>query len=150
MASWFQAEVEFRLEGRCILRPDEVQGEQLDRLAFLQDVGLIQDWHPARTIDRIFEPDSNGFVAIFEGDLRLFLQPRIKGAVALPVIAITRIGHEIAKILPPVDQMAVLRRVGAALLDKVECMTICRVVSKHRGNTQLSTPIEVLKSASVD
>ena len=150
MASWFEAAVKFRFQGSCILRPDEVSGKLPDRLGFLQEVGLIQHLHPASGIERRFEPGSNGSVDIFEGDLCLSFRPNSVYGVALPVIAITRIGQEIARILPPVDQMAVLRRVGAALLDEVECMDICRVVSRHSGNTQLSTPIEVLKSASVD
>ena len=150
MASRFEEEVEFRLRGNVILRRNELMGERLDRLVFLEEVGLIQHWHPAGGINRKFEPGPDGFVAIFEGDLCLLLRAHGKDGVGLPVIPITRIGQEIAKILPPVDEMAVLRRVGEALRGKVKYMHICRVVARDGDGVQFSPPMEVLKSASVD
>ena len=150
MASWFEQEVEYRVEGSWILQPGELRGERLEKLAFLEEVGLIQQWHPAGGTATSFEPGPEGFLVIYEGDRCLYLRPRSKRGVSLPVIAITRIGQEIAKILPPVDRMAVLRRVGEALRGQVECMDIRQVVFRRSGKVQLSPPIEVLKSASVD
>lgn len=63
---------------------------------------------------------------------------------------ITRIGQEIARILPPVDPMAVLRRLGDAVRNEVKSMDIRRVVSIEQGEARVSDPIEVLKPAATD
>ena len=115
------------------------------RLTFLEQVGLIQHVSPVGGIANTFEPDSNGNAALFEGDLCLRVQ--LQGPVQLGIIPITRIGQEIARILSPVNPLAVLKRVAQALHREAAALDIRRVLAiDHRG-ARLSDPIEVLKSA---
>ena len=146
MASWFQQETEFRVEGKFILQPESLTGEQVHRLSFLDQVGLIQHMLPSIGVTRTFEPDSSKVAAAFEGDLCLRMQT--VRPVNVEAILITRIGQEIARILPPVDPMAVLKRLGEAVRNNVESMDICRVLSKVQGGVRVSDPIEVLKPAA--
>ena len=148
MASWFQQETEFRVQGEFILRPENATSEQVYRLSFLEQVGLIQHSHPSSDMAHTFVPDSGKKAAAFEGDLCLRMQT--ERPVTVKAILITRIGQEIAKILPPVDRMAVLRRLGEALRNEVESMDICRVLSKVQGGVHVSDPIVVLKRAPTD
>jgi len=46
MASWFQDEAEFRIRGEFILKPDDFTKERLERLVFLEQVGLIHHVGP--------------------------------------------------------------------------------------------------------
>ena len=148
MASWFQQETEFRVEGRFILRPENLIGEQVHRLSFLEQVGLIQHMHPGSGMGCTFKPDSSKVAAVFEGDLCLRMQT--VRPVNVQAIFITRIGQEIARILPPVDPMAVLKRLGETVRNNVESMDICRVLSREQGSARVSNPIEVLKPAPTD
>ena len=67
MASWFQQETEFRVQGEYILRPENLTSEQVYRLSFLDQVGLIQHMHPSSGFARTFKPDSSKMAAAFEG-----------------------------------------------------------------------------------
>ena len=70
--------------------------------------------------------------------------------VKVGIIPITSIGQEIARILPPVDPMAVLKRLGEALRNEVKSMDICRVLSEVEHSVRISAPVEVLKPAPTD
>ena len=148
MASWFQQETEFRVQGEFILRPENLTTEQVNRLTFLEQVGLIQHAHPGSGMARTFDADPIKYVAALEGDLCLRIETN--RSVKVEVIPLTRIGREIAKILPPVDRMAVLKRLGEAVGHEVESMDICRVLSIEQGGARVSDPIEVLKPAATD
>ena len=152
MASCFQQDAEFRYQGNFILRPNNLSGERLERLTFLEEVGLIQHVPPVGGMVRKIEPGSSEMIGIFEEDLCLQIQTA--RPVEVKVIPITRIGQEISRILPPVDPMVVLRQLGEALRnrDEIKSMSICRVVSRDQdGGTRISAPLEVLKlAASVD
>ena len=144
-ASWFEQETELRFDGNSIVRPDNPGNEQVERLNVLEQMGFIQHTHPRSGMGQDFEPDSKGYSVAVEGDLGLRM--KIDATVTLEVIPLTRIGQEIAKILPPIDPMAVLRRLGEALAGKVTSMDICRVVSRDGNDIRLSAPIVVLKPA---
>ena len=148
MASWFQQETEFRVQDKFILRPENLSSEQLHRLNFLEQVGLIQHMHPDSGMGHTFDPGSGKELVTVEGDLCLRMQT--KHPVTVGAILITRIGQEIARILPPVDPMAVLKRLGEAMRDEVESMDIRRVLSEVQGSARVSDPIEVLKPAPTD
>ena len=148
MALWFQQETEFRILGQYILRPVDWSEGRLDRLVFLEQVGLVQHVDPVGGLAHKFEPDQNGHAAVPEGDL--CLRMRVERAMELPVIPITHIGQEITKILPPVDPRAVLTRLGQALPDDVKSIDICRILSRDPGGVRVSLPIEVLKPATTD
>ena len=131
--------------GRYILRPDELSSGRLDRFNFLEQAGLIQHVPPVGGMHFSIKPDSNKFAAVVEGDLclRIYLDSMVRPKV----IPITHVGQEIARILPPVDPMAVLKRLGEAVRDKVTSMDICRVLLDGTGGMRMSAPIEVLKRA---
>ena len=95
-----------------------------------------------------FRPNSDGYAAVFEEDmcLRISLDRDVK----LNVISITRIGKEIATILPPVDPTSVFERLANALFGEVKSMDICRILDNQGDYFRLSAPISVLKSAAVD
>ena len=144
MASWFQEETEFRFSGEYILPPESFSGNQLVRLNFLEEAGLLHHVAPTGGIARTFKPKSNGFTGLFEGGF--CLRMRIDNEVKLPVIGLTRVGKELASILPPVDPISVLRRVAATLPSGIKSADICRILSKHQDHVTLSDPIEVLRS----
>ena len=107
-----------------------------------EEVGLIQHVAPVGGMVRKIEPGSNELTGIFEGDLCLQIQTA--RPVEVKVIPITRIGQEISRILPPVDPMVVLRRLGEALRnrDEIKSMSICRVVSRDQdGGARISAPL---------
>ena len=148
MVSWFEHETELRIQGEFVLRPESPTSEQVNRLTFLEEVGLIQRSRPGSGMARTFDPGANHEAAAFEGGL--CLRMRLERPVKVSVIPLTRIGQEIASILPPVDPMAVRKRLGAALHNDVVSMDICRVLSEMQGGVRISHPIEVLKSAPDD
>ena len=146
MASWFEQEVSYRAGGAFIVTPADLQGEQLTRLYFLEEAGLIQHVTHIGGMNRTFSPNENGVAAFFEGDL--CLRMTIREAVQIECIPITRMGQEICRILPPVDAMAVLKRLGEALHSQVISMDISRIINKNHEGVRVSTvPIEVLKVA---
>ena len=150
-ASWFQEETEFRIEGNSILKPpaDDLKGERLQRLIFLQEAGLIHEASAIGGMARPFSPGPDGSAALIEGEL--CLRMRITGEVELEIIPITRTGREICTILPSAEPRAVLRRVAEALHgdQKVISMDICRVLTTPDtdGMVRVSNSIEVLKAA---
>ena len=147
MASLFQEETEFRFMGKYILRPDDYSGEQLERLVFLEQVGLVHHVAPIGGICHTFKPN-NGRSVVCEGNLCLRIH--IDREVQLNVIPITRVGKEIATILPPVDPKSVLRRVANVLPGDVKSMDICRILEKRQDQIQVSDPIEVLRPRTTD
>lgn len=148
MASWFEQETAFRIGGEYILQTEEQSGDQVTRLTFLEEVGLLQHVSPIGGMARTFNPDQNGYAVIVDGNLCLRIQ--MDGPAQLSVIPITRVGQEICRILPPADSDAVLRQVAEALRSKVTSMDICRVIARDRRGVRISSPIEVLKSGSSD
>ena len=148
MASWFQEEIEFRIMGKYILHPNDYSGGQLDRLVFLEEVGLLHHVAPSGGIVHTFKPGPDGYVGVFEGDM--CLRMHIDREVKLNVILITRVGREIATILPPVDPRSIFRRLASALSGEVKSMDICRILAKHQDHVRVSDPIEILKPATAD
>ncbi len=144
MASWFQEAVEFRFSGKYILPPENFRGSQLVRLNFLQEVGLLHHIEPVGGIAYIFKPDPDGFAALFEG--HLCLRIRLGNEVKLSVIGLTRVGKELASILPPVDPISVFRKVAAALPGEIQSADICRILAEDQEHVRLSDPIEILRS----
>ena len=148
MASWFEKETESRIMGKYILRPDDHYGERLERLVFLEQVGLLYHVSPIGSIRHTFKPDSDGWAAVVEGNL--CLRMHIDHEVVLDVIPITRVGKEIAAILPPVDPNSVFKRLANALPDEVKSIDICQILEKHKDQVQVSDPIKVLRPGTAD
>lgn len=143
MAAWFDEEAKFRIEGKFILRPHNLVDERLEKLVFLEQVGLIHHVVEIGGIARTFKPDSNGFSGVLEGDL--CLRMHIDHVVELGIIPFTRVGKEIASILSPVDPLSVLNKLGKSLPSTVKSIDICRVLAKDQNQVKLSAPIQVLR-----
>ena len=148
MASWFQEEIEFRIMGNYILRPHDYSGGRLERLVFLEEVGLLHHVAPTGGIVHTFKPGPDGYVGVFEGDMCLRIH--IDREVKVSVIPITRVGREIATILPPVDPRSIFRRLASALSGEVKSMDICRILAEHQDHVRVSGPIEILKPETAD
>jgi len=148
MAFWFEEETKFRIRGEYILTPHDFIGERLERLVFLEQVGLVHHVAPIGGLSRSFKPNSNGFAALVEENL--CLRMHIDQEVQLGIIPFTRVGKEIASILPPVNPRSVLSRLADSLPDKVKSIDICRVLEDYGDEVRMSDPIEVLKSGTAE
>ena len=148
MASWFQDECSFRIMGKYILPPEDFRGERLERLVFLEQVGLVHHVSPIGGLVHTFDPGSQGFAFVIEGDLCLRIH--LDRAVNLAVIPITRIGKEIAAILPPVDPRSVFMRLAKALSGDANSIDICQTLETHQDHVRVSSPIEIIKPAPVN
>ena len=148
IALWFQEETAFRFMGKYILPPTDYTGERLERLNFLEQVGLLHHVAPVGGICHVFKPDTNGLRAVFEGNLclRIYLDREVR----LNVIGLTRVGKEIATILPPVDPRAVFAKLATVLHGEVKSMDVCQILEENQGHVRLSDPIEILKPATSD
>ena len=148
MASWFQEEAEFRIMGKYILHPEDFRGKRLDRMVFLEQVGLVHHVSPIGGLVHTFDPGSQGFALVLEGDLCLRIH--LDKAVKLGVIPITRVGKEIATILPSVDPRSVFTRLAKALHGDAKSIDICRILEEHQDHVRVSDPIEILKPAAAN
>ena len=91
----------FPFKNEFILRPKSMTNEQIIRLTFLEEAGLLQHVAPVGGLAHPLLPGADEYALAIEGDL--CLRVRTDGKTSLDVIPITRIGQEIATILPPVD-----------------------------------------------
>ena len=148
MASWFQEEAEFRIMDKYFLLPEDLRGERLRRMLFLEEVGLVNHVSKTGGLAHTFDPESQGFVPVLEGDLCLRIH--LDKTVQLAVIPITRVGREIVTILPSVDPRSVFARLAKALHGDAKSMDICQVLEEHQDHVRLSDPIEILKPAAAD
>ena len=145
MATTFQSLVQYRYNNEFILKPkiEEMEGDRLDFLAFLEEVGLLQPINAIGGVARRINPDSKGRAGMRERDLLLVLE--LQATVELPIIPLTRSGREIASILPPANPLAVLDRVGTAILDKVTSADIRRILNKTQ-TAFVTVPVKTLKA----
>ena len=148
MASWFQKEAEFRIMGKYLLRPEDFRGERLERMVFLEQVGLVHHVSPMGGIVHTFDPGSQGFASVLEGGLCLRIH--LDKTVKLGVIPITRVGKEIATILPSVDPRSGFTRLAKALHGDAKSIDICQILEEHQDHVRVSDPIEILKPAAAD
>lgn len=120
VAAVFERETVHRLELGCVLRPENeaLVDQRLEDLSFLEEVGLFQS---VRGFTVAREPVS-GYVHWREGDW--VLACRTKATLRLQVIGLTRVGREIAGILPPPDPLEVLERIAERLADRVKSREI--------------------------
>lgn len=140
MALAFQDEVKCRVGNEYILKPSEedMQGERLLRLSFLEEVGLLQTIDLIGGVQRRFAPGPSGKASIRQQDLLLLMESQ--APVKCPIILLTRAGREIAGLLPPPDPLAVLERVGEAVDDQVDSMEI-RCIVGDLGNGMFRTAL---------
>ncbi|MDD9982306.1 MAG: DUF2806 domain-containing protein [Gammaproteobacteria bacterium] len=145
MAQVFQREVEFRLEDGVIIKPKtkELEGDRLDSLSFLAEVGLLQALDPIGGVALTISPGSSQQGLLREGDLLLVMT--MSEEVKIPIIPLTRSGREIARILPPANALAVLERVANVVFEEVTSMEIRHILSKTEGGF-ITFPVKTLKT----
>ena len=145
MALTFKEEVEHRIGNAAILRPkqEEMKGDRLTSLAFLEEVGLLQTIDHIGGVVRQISPNRDGRGFLVERNLMLSME--IRDTVKLPIISLTRAGRELVSILPSADPLEVLERVGSAIEDKVISMEIHRIVGKT-GQDLLTSHLKTLKT----
>ena len=150
MALAFQEEVEYRVGNDCILKPsqEDMKGERLRRLSFLEEVGLLQTTNLIGGVSRTVAPDHHGKAHLREQNL--FLEMELQATAKFPIILLTRAGREIAGLLPPPDPLAVLERVGDALKDQADSMKIFRIVADLGNGIVRTTPYKTLKQKQED
>ena len=145
MALALQEEVKYRVGNDYILTPgqDDMKGERLGRLSFLEEVGLLQTIDPISGVMRTIAPGRHGKAHIREQ--YLLLEMEFQATVEFRIILLTRAGREIAGLLPPPDPLAVLERVGDAVKDQVDSMKILRILADLRNGMLRTTPYKTLK-----
>ncbi|MET0273590.1 MAG: DUF2806 domain-containing protein, partial [Phenylobacterium sp.] len=111
IASKFQRWAELIIDGR-LLRVEDPEGELLDELTFLEEVGLLQEAN-GNLVNRISL--ENGFAHIFGEEWGLRVTPRgTPERVEYPIMNVTRVGRQIANILPR-DEVRALKAIGERL-----------------------------------
>ena len=148
IAAAFDHAARFRIDGECILQPDRkaYQGEMLERLRLLEQAGLLDPVSPNDGMEKTHPSlpgELGGFVAIVEGDL--YLRIHTSENVRYRIIHLTRLGIEIATLLPPVDPLAVLRNLAQTLPQELASMDICRMEPDQTGFRILQPPIKVVR-----
>jgi hypothetical protein len=143
IAAKFQSYASNRINNEQIIKPKKLVNELLKDLIFLEACGLLQGVLANLGFD--FDSES-GYVNYRQGDLVLHLKTAQR-KVRLEFIYITRIGSEIASILPPVDLMESLTAVGEYFSDVSTEATICHVIQDNADGSFTMQPIKVLKRA---
>ena len=97
MATWFEEEVRLRFRGKYIVRTSEsLEGERLDRLSLLEEVGLIHFVSQIGGMGTGVEFNENKISAILEGNVCLVFRANKRTKVDIKIIPLTRTGREIA------------------------------------------------------
>ena len=145
MALAFQEEVKYRVGNDYILKPseDDMRGDRLLRLSFLEEVGLLQTIDLMGGVQREFAHGPRGKAWIRQQNLLLLMESQ--APVKCPIILLARAGREIAGLLPPPEPLAVLERVGDAVKDQVDSMKILRIVADLGNGMFRTTPYKTLK-----
>lgn len=128
IARTFQDAVKVRLDNGFLPKPKNLSGDTLLSLSFLEEVGLLQDVSGSTGWSLV--PDESGYVLVSNGNLALRVQPLENKKLRLPIILITRVGREIASILPIENEDASLRAVAEILEKNAESMELCSILQK--------------------
>ena len=150
LASSFEQEVQHRFAGEYIFRGagNELAGEQLTRILLLEEVGLLQHASPIGGVQRSYAVNDENTALLSEGHLCIVLVSGNNQPIKCPVIPLTRAGREIATILPPVEPMEVLRRLGETVKDRVIEIRIHRLLQRVGDEFfMVQDPLEVMKRA---
>ena len=150
LAASFEQEAQHRFAGEFVFRETsgELAGTRLDRILLLEQAGLLQHGSPIGGVQRSFPLNENNTLFLFEGHLCIILVSENNDPIKCPVIPLTRAGKEIATILPPVDPMEVLRRLGETVKDSVIEIRIHQILQRDGDELILMPqPLEVLKKA---
>lgn len=147
IATVFEKHARTRLPQGVIPKPLHMRDNLLLELTFLEEVGLLQEVHGFLGLDCEKSPD--GYYYIHFTDIRsleaLFLRVKAN-TLRLEAIPITRIGREIAQVLPTEPPTVALEAVADQIMDRVESMDLCQTTLVSGDNISWSI-IKVLKVA---
>jgi hypothetical protein len=141
IATMFQAKLAHRLRAGFLPKPAGLAGQELLDFIFLEEVGLLQDVSVDAGSD--LQTNADGYKYATNGDH--FLKIKAPLAVRVPLIRITRVGREIASILPQEPDDIALRTVAELLLPNVEQMELCRITPQTSDGNVTSTIVHKFK-----
>jgi hypothetical protein len=140
IAESFQTSVASRLLIGWLPKSDKLQGQEFERLLFLEEVGLLQDVSSGTGVTLTKAED--GYMYLNNGQYFLRIKPTKKpepiknDELRIPLICISRVGREIASIFPlpphdePLRQIAkFLPRVSPIIMvgPLVESVELCKL-----------------------
>ncbi|MBS0641255.1 MAG: DUF2806 domain-containing protein [Proteobacteria bacterium] len=146
-AKLFQELVAQRINGELLLRPANInQGNILSEWRLLEESGLIQDVNPTSlgSLEFYFNGENGKSVVLTAGSyyLKITFTEQVS-RIAFPVIKMTRVGQQIAQILPW-HQLPALKAAASVLSDNVG-LEVGLIAAQPSAGLQL-IPLEIIKS----
>jgi hypothetical protein len=123
IATLFQRYRENILQDSYIIKPQKLEGNLYDELRFLEEAGLLQEvgGFGQSNISR----QTDGYCYFFEGDFVLKMLPNSGSEnINIPVIFVTRVGRQVASILPRGDAKALLTSLANSLEESAESIEL--------------------------
>jgi hypothetical protein len=119
IARTFEEAVKLRLDGGLLPKVGKMEGRRLIDLTFLEEVGLLQEVHGS--LKWKWNPNDEGHFYVSQGDSLIKVVPKAgRTEMEVPVIRITRVGQEIASILPKESDDVGLRAVVSLIEDQAD------------------------------
>ncbi|MGD9921050.1 MAG: DUF2806 domain-containing protein [Pseudorhodoplanes sp.] len=148
IASAFQEVARTRFNEMFIPTPAGLKDESLFQLSFLEEVGLLQGTHGYLATS--FNKAADGYVYITTVEPK-FQSKSLKIKVAheqidIHVVKLTRIGREIASILPEEDQSTALEAIAEQRLPGVISIELCQLTGRQ-GDTASWITVRTIKSS---
>jgi len=147
IAKTFELYVSKRISDDNIIKPNEIVNDVLEDLVFLEACGLLQG--ALGNIGKEFAKGEDGDYFYIPMDNYLLRIKSKRTKLRLNVIYITRIGSEIASILPPVNPVDSLTAIGESFLNVSIESIISEVQKKNADGSILMRKIKVLKHEEV-
>lgn len=130
IALTFQGSVEERFSnGQFLLKPKKLQGKRLFDLIFLEEIGLVQQVAGIGGLQLSQKLSPEGKWMLAEDQLMLIGEGEAGSEFQIEVIKITRIGMEIARILP-YEPLSSLRSLGTAIKEHFNSLTLNHIVER--------------------
>jgi Protein of unknown function (DUF2806) len=126
IAALFQRKIVDRLPDGFLPKPEDLADQELLDLAFLEEVGLLQE--VSGTLRRGIPKHVDGKSYFLNGGYLLIITSA--NPIQLPIIRITRAGREIASILPREPDDRALRAVARVLRPDVQHIELRRVIRR--------------------
>ena len=129
IAELFERETKHWIADGFILMPEDLSGQRLLEMTFLEEVGLLQEVSMGLSNSR--KPNDEGIVFFQEGNYALVLKSNSE--ISIQAIRITRIGREIIRILPEKNCLETLEIIAGRVLSQCKHATIDRIVRVYPG-----------------
>ena len=142
IATMFEREVVDRFQQGLLPKSEALIDQVLLDLTFLEEVGLLQDVNGTLAME--VKPGPDGYGHISNGKYALRIRTKTPHPVQLPVIKITRVGREIASILPAEPEDRCLRKAAELLRPKVHSIELCLIGSVTANGSRTIAASETL------